>query len=110
MKRKLYISITLLLVLILALCSCSKTSKICGLWENEADGIYMQLRTDNSGTLGISGAKPLEFSYTISDGKLILAFSEKSVENAEYSYTLDGDKLTLKSDSFELHLTRFENK
>ncbi len=94
----------------LTLCSCSKTPEICGLWESKADGVYMQLRTDNSGTLGISGAKPLEFSYTISDGKLMMSFAEKSVKNVEYTYTLDGNKLTLKSADSEIHLTRYENK
>lgn len=114
MKRNIYISILAVLSLTLIFCSCNKTSEICGMWKNESDGIYLQLRSDDSGTLAILGGKEgraeLDFQYEMSDGRLIFDFTEESVENAEYSYTINKDKLTLNSGNSELEFDRYENK
>lgn len=93
------LALGLLILIIILICKgCSESNddrtELAGVWhydqytEYEFDGI-------GNGCMCLDGNTHYEFTYTVKDGVLKLDFLLNYVNDCEYTYTIDGDKLGL---------------
>ncbi len=100
---KALIALTLcLFALVLAACG---SNKLVGTWTESSSMLGVTVTTeytfaeDGTGNISISGIGT-DFTYTAEDGKLCITLSALGAsETVEYTYTIEGDTLTLNGDT-----------
>lgn len=88
--------VVLIIVLICKGCSNSKNnlSALSGVWHYDQ---YTEYEFDGKGNgcMCLDGNNHYEFTYTVKDNVLKIDFQLDYVTDCEYTYTVDGNKLTL---------------
>lgn len=84
----------LILIIVLIFKGCSgDTDVIAGKWDVDGTTSY-EFDGDGKGAL-ILPSTTYEFSYNINEDQLHIDYKDESVHDGSYTFTVDGDKLTL---------------
>ena len=111
MTKKIPVILLIISALFVFSACSSESDSLRGLWMDDSKDVIIHLMTENKATLAIAGQK---YSGTYSADKQELTLTlEKSKENfgtdsLVWSYSLDGDKLTLTRDGSKVILNRQE--
>lgn len=87
----------LILVIVLICKGCSNNdvnTELVGVWKYDQYTEY-EFRDANSGCMCLDDNTHYEFTYSIKDNVLHIDFALDYVTDCQYTYTLEGDKLTL---------------
>ncbi|MBR3963788.1 MAG: hypothetical protein IKJ80_00080 [Clostridia bacterium] len=87
----------LILVIVLISKSCSnskKNTKLLGVWQYDQYTEY-EFKDSNNGCMCLDNNTHYEFTYSIKENVLYIDFTLDYVTDCQYTYTLEGDKLTL---------------
>ncbi|MCL2563993.1 MAG: DUF5640 domain-containing protein [Oscillospiraceae bacterium] len=100
------IAVVLLLVLIVGgLAACGGTHDLVGTWSVEGGGsLSFTFNEDGTGVEAWGGSEGEAFTWSASSGNVTVEFEEWGTE--VFSYTIDGDRLTLDDGEEELSFTR----
>lgn len=117
-RVKYFLCLFCTVLLLVSLCACGAEKKLCGTWYNDfngtrnavqfyknSDGEYIYIwavydiesDTVTSNTAG---------KYSVSGSRLTLINTDSS-EEFTFTYSLEGDTLTLTGDSVDLKLTKY---
>ena len=92
------VMLALLILAIVLICKgCSnseKNTELLGVWQYDQYTEY-EFHDSNTGCMCLDGNTHYEFSYSIKDNILYIDFTLDYVTDCQYTYTLDGNKLTL---------------
>lgn len=93
------LSLAVLVLIIVLICkSCAGGSNdnadLSGVWHYDQYTEY-EFDGEGKGCMCLDGSNHFEFTYKAEDGTLYLDFALDYVTDCQYTYTVDGDKLTL---------------
>lgn len=99
MKKKIVISLIIILIvvsLVVLLISMNNSpkKKIIGAWTTDGVTTYI-FNKDNTGALKVSLSE-YSFTYKIDKNNLYIDFEKEKIEDSEYEYSFDDNKLILK--------------
>ena len=88
--------LVLIIVLICKSCAGEKynNADLSGVWHYDQYTEY-EFDGEGKGCMCLDGSNHFEFTYKAEDGTLYLDFALDYVNDCQYTYTVDGDKLTL---------------
>lgn len=88
----------LVLIIVLICKSCAgenyNNADLSGVWHYDQYTEY-EFDDEGKGCMCLDGTNHFEFTYKAEDGTLYLDFALDYVTDCQYTYTVDGDKLTL---------------
>ena len=88
----------LVLIIVLTCKSCAggnyNNADLSGVWHYDQYTEY-EFDGEGKGCMCLDGSNHFEFTYKAEDGTLYLDFALDYVTDCQYTYTVDGDKLTL---------------
>lgn len=102
-KRKIILvsALVLALVILVIILLCkgcnenkSANTELVGVWHYDQYTEY-EFDAESNGCMCLDGNNHFEFTYTTEDNTLYLDFALDYVTDCQYTYTVDGDKLTL---------------
>ena len=96
--------VVLLAVVILLFCNKKGDKELLGTWATEGNTIY-EFQKKDKGKM-IVPLKEYNFTYKIEDNKLYIDYEDKNANDAEYEYTVEEDKLTIKGERGTFKLTK----
>ena len=86
--------LVLIIVLICRGCAGGNYDNLSGVWHYDQYTEY-EFDGEGKGCMCLDGTNHFEFTYKAEDGTLYLDFALDYVTDCQYTYTVDGDKLTL---------------
>ena len=95
--KKMVILALLSILIIGSVVGCAGTNDLVGTWDADQDGWSFTITFNEDGT-GVEAFETwtTEFTWSASNGNLTLEFEDDETE--EWSYTIDGDTLTIIED------------
>ena len=89
-------SVILVIILLCKGCSTDKktNAELAGVWHYDQYTEY-EFDSEGNGCMCLDGNNHFEFTYKTKDDTLHLDFALDYVTDCQYTYTVDGDKLTL---------------
>ena len=104
------VALLLIFSIVFAFAACSKKAMIIGKWKQEEDGETLYYTFDKDGKVTISGEEDglaITGSYSVEGDKLTMKISLFGESEEEMTIkTLNGSKLVLESDGETLELTK----
>ena len=86
--------IVIVVVIVLIVKGCSgRTDVLAGTWDFDGTTTY-SFDGEGSGTMVLPSIS-YDFTYTIDGNKLVIDYSNESVHDSTYEFTVDGDILTM---------------
>ena len=99
------VAIVLLVLLVVLLFGNKKPEKeLLGSWSTEGGTIY-EFQKKGQGVM-IVPLKDYKFTYKIKDDKLYIDYEDEKANDAEYEYTIEKNKLTIKGERGTFKLTK----
>ena len=99
------VAIILIVILIISLSNNKKTKEeLLGSWSTKGNTIY-EFEKKGKGKM-IVPLKEYNFTYKIEDNKLYIDYEDESANDAEYEYTIEKNKLTIKGERGTFKLTK----
>lgn len=90
--------VVFVLIIVLVCKSCTggnyDNADLSGVWHYDQYTEY-EFDGEGKGCMCLDGSNHFEFTYKAEDGTLYLDFALDYVNDCQYTYTVDGDKLTL---------------
>lgn len=102
----------LIIVLLVGLCACGlQELRVVGTWKHKSNVLGVATETtyvfENDGTGTMTNVLDIPFTYSFSEGKLLITTSVLGIESTqEYSLSFDGDKMIMSGKSETLVLER----
>lgn len=81
------------LIAVIVLVIVLKKDPLVGTWLY-SDGTKYRFGNDNTGAMVLDDYD-FKYTYTARDGRITIDYERDEVQDAEYTYEVDGDKLTL---------------
>ena len=93
-----------ILITILFISNKGKDKNLLGTWSTKGNTIY-EFEKKGKGKM-IVPLKEYVFTYKIEDNKLYIDYEDESANDAEYEYTIEKNKLTIKGERGTFKLTK----